>query len=115
MMRAARARWVVFWVFAVPLAVLVPLAWSTLPPVGALVTVIVVGGLWLQVRAIRQEERREAAREPQRSSGELADSFAAIRMEPGRVPEGHGPGDADVALTLDELPGGDNRLPGTRG
>lgn len=106
-MRARRARWVVFWVFAVALVPLVPLAYGTYPPVGILVGVIVLGGLALQVRAIRYEERREAAREPQRSSGEVADSFAAIRLEPGRMPEGHGPGDPEVELVLEELPGGD--------
>lgn len=106
-MRARRARWVIFWVFAVALLPLVPLAYGTYPPVGILVGVIVIGGLALQARAIRYEERREAAREPQRSGGEPFDSFAAIRLEPGRTPEGHGPGDPEVELILDELPGED--------
>ena len=103
-MRARRARWVIFWVFAVPLVALVPLAYGALPSVGILVGAIVLGGLAFQVRAIRQEERREAAREPQPSSGDLLDSFAAIRREPGRMPEGHGPGDPEVELVLDALP-----------
>lgn len=106
-MRARRARWVVFWVFAVALLPLVPLAYGTYPPVGILVGVIVIGGLALQVRANRLEERREAAREPQRSDGELFDSFAAIRLEPGRMPEDHGPGDPEVELVLEEPPGED--------
>jgi hypothetical protein len=106
-MRARRARWVVFWVFAVALVPLVPIAYGTYPPVGILVGVIVLGGLAFQVRAIRYEERREAAREPQRSDGEPFDTFSAIRLEPGRMPEDHGPGDPEVELVLGELPGDD--------
>lgn len=106
-MRARRARWVVFWVFAVPLVALVPLAYGALPSLGVLVGVIVLGGLAFQVRAIRQEERREAARQPQASPDEMGESWAAIRLEPGRMPEGHGPGDPEVELVLEELPGDD--------
>ncbi len=106
-MRARRARWVIFWLFAVPTAALVPLAYGALPSVGILMGVIVLGGLAIQVRFIRQEERREAARQPQRSDGELWDHWAAVRGEPGRMPEGHGPGDPEVELVLDELPGDD--------
>ena len=108
-MRARRARWVIFWVFAVALLPLVPLAYGTYPPVGILVGVIVVGGLALQARANRLEERREAARRPQRSDGDLWDHWAAVRMEPGRMPEGHGPGDPEVELVVDELPRDDVR------
>lgn len=106
-MRARRARWVVFWVFAVALLPLVPLAYGTYPPVGILVGVVVLGGLALQIRTIRYEERREAAREPERSSGALFDSFAAIRLERGRMPEDHGPGDPEAGLVLAEFPGED--------
>ena len=109
-MRARRARWVIFWVFAVPSVALVPLAYGAYPPVGLLLGAAAVLLLWIQVRFIRREERREAAHQPQRSDGELWDHWAAVRGEPGRMPEGHGPGDPEVALVLDEIPG-DGFLP----
>lgn len=114
-MRARRARWVIFWVLGVIPVVLVPFAYAAYAPVGIMLGAFAIVLLWIQVRAIRQEERREAARQPQRSDGELWDHWAAVRGEPGRMPEGHGPGDPEVELVLDELPGGADVLPETRG
>lgn len=65
MSRTRRSRWVIFWVFAVPLVLLAVVAIDGYPAVGVPVAGLVAAGLWYEVVRIRREERRVAAGEPE--------------------------------------------------
>lgn len=112
MSRTRRNRWVIYWVFAVPLVLLAVVAIDGYPQAGIPVAILVAAGLAYDAVRIRREERRVAAGEPEGSPGELLTSFRAISREGGRLPDEHGPGDAEAVLVLDEVPGDDAGLPG---
>ena len=99
--RTSRSYRVIFWVFAVPIAAVVVVAVANYPAVGIPVAVVSAAFLALQVRWNRYEARRLAAREPDRPDSELFEAWRAVRTEPGRMPEEHGPGDPDATLVVD--------------
>lgn len=105
MIRPCRARWIVFWVFAVPLLVLVGIMIWQERELGLAAAVLLALQVAWQVAWIRRAERREAAGEPAGPDSPVVRWYRWFWRSGTRIPEGHGPGDPDVTLYVEQAPG----------
>lgn len=99
--RARRSQWVITAAFAVPLLVLAVVTATSIPELGIPLAVVVLACLAWEAAATRRAGGRPTASASVRPRNEMLEEFRAIRFEPGRMPEGHGPGDPEGTLVVD--------------